>query len=104
RGHASDPASRRHRGQDRMYSRARQTRRIVQLPTRTRGGAVHVAVLLLTLSDNPRRTTFTRDWAERCVGVAGEYYAAQSAGQALITWQVFDWLDLAHGETAVTSL
>ena len=65
----------------------------------TREAAMHVAVLLLTLSDNPRRTTFTREWAERCVAVAGDYYAAQSAGRVTITWTVHDWLELPMTET-----
>jgi hypothetical protein len=59
---------------------------------------MHIAVLLLSLEDIPRRTSFTRDWAERCVTVAGEFYAAQSAGRVSITWQVFDWLALAMDE------
>jgi hypothetical protein len=65
---------------------------------------MHVAVLLLYLNDFPRRTTFSRDWAERALTVVGDYYAAQSAGAVHLTWQVFDWLEMEIDEPAWLAL
>jgi hypothetical protein len=58
------------------------------------GAPVNLGVLLLYCNDNPRVTTFTRNWAEAAVQSVADYVFAQSAGRESVSFKVFDWYEL----------
>jgi hypothetical protein len=55
---------------------------------------INVGVLLLFCNDNPRVTTFSREWAERALKVTQDYITAQSGHRQRIIYQVFDWFEM----------
>jgi hypothetical protein len=53
------------------------------------------AVLPVSVSDNPRATTLTRDWIERACTSVKRYIEEQSGGRESPDFKVFDWFPLS---------
>lgn len=60
---------------------------------------MNLGVLLLYCNDNPRVTTFTRNWAEAAVKTVADYFYVQSGGRESITFKVFEWAQLTMPST-----
>ena len=55
---------------------------------------LRVGVFLLFCNDNPRVTTFSRDWAARAMDVIGRYFSTQSGRRQSVVSTVTDWIQL----------
>lgn len=55
---------------------------------------MRMGVLLFWCNDNPRVTSFTKEWAEQALQVTAQYIHDQSAGRQTISANVFEWFEL----------
>ena len=69
------------------------------LPPHVVAQSKRVGVFLLFCNDNPRVTTFSRDWAEKALGVTARYFSAQSGWRQSLRTEVFDWYEMPINST-----
>jgi hypothetical protein len=65
---------------------------------------MNLAVLLLSVWDEPRITTLTREWMHRAVDHVADYFRDQSGGRESLQFRVFDWFELPMSSAGWNSL